>query len=70
MIDADRRIKALIGRRCISVTAMSAAGAALIVHCAQIMLGVLKVVLGRDDVAALGLGSSQIQVAVIISLRI
>ena len=54
----------------ISVTAMRAAGAALIVHCAQIMLGVLKVVLGGDDVAALGLGTRQIQVALIISLRI
>lgn len=39
-------------------------------HGAQIMFGVLQVILRRDKIAALGFGAGQLQIALIFPLRI
>ncbi len=53
-----------------SIRTACAVRVAAFTHGTQIMFGVLQVVLRRDKIAALGFGASQLQIALIFSLRI
>ena len=52
------------------MSAVQAVCAAVLVHRPEIMLGVLQVIFRRDEIAALSLAASQLQIALIFPLRI